>query len=132
VDSGNVPGILAYIQKDVVGWCSIAPRREFPGLDRSPTLKPIDNADVWSITCFVIATKCKRHGIATALTKQAIAYAAAKGANIIEAYPILNADGKYRPVGESFMGFVSTIERLGFKQVSDRSKVRNIWRYYVE
>ena len=42
VDAGQVPGILAYCDDQVVGWCSIAPRSEFPGLGRSSTLKRID------------------------------------------------------------------------------------------
>jgi GNAT superfamily N-acetyltransferase len=132
VESGRVAGILAYVDCHVAGWCSFAPRSEFPGLDRSPTLKRIDNAEVWSITCFVIAKQYRRLGVATALTCEAIKYAVAKGARIIEAYPLLNEGGKYRPVGESFMGFVSTFEKLGFIKVSDRSKVRNIMRYYVD
>ena len=44
---------------------------------------------------------------------------------------MINEEGKYRTLGESFMGFASTFERLGFKQVSDRSRVRNIMRLYL-
>ena len=85
VESGKVPGILAYMEGNVIGWCSIAPRSEFPGLDRSPTLKRIDDADVWSITCFVIAKEYKRQGVATALKREAMRYAASRSAKIIEA-----------------------------------------------
>ena len=35
VDSGRVPGILAYHEGHPVGWCSVAPREEFPRLERS-------------------------------------------------------------------------------------------------
>ena len=66
------------------------------------------------------------------MTYQAIQYVKSQGAQVIEAYPILNQNGKYRTVGESFMGFVSTFDRLSFKTVSDRSQVRNIMRYYVD
>jgi GNAT superfamily N-acetyltransferase len=131
VESGRAPGILAYENGRAIGWCSVAPRSEFPGLDRSPTLKRIDDKPVWSITCFVIAKEYRRRGVATALAQEAIGYARRNGAQVIEAYPLINEDGKYRMVGESFMGFVSTFERLGFKQVSDRSQVRNIMRLYV-
>jgi ribosomal protein S18 acetylase RimI-like enzyme len=131
VESGMVPGILSYRNGQVAGWCSVAPRSEFSGLDRSRTLKRIDDESVWSITCFVIAKQHRRKGVASALAQEAISYAVRNGARIIEAYPLLNEDGKYRMVGESFMGFVSTFERLGFKQESDRSEVRNITRLYV-
>jgi GNAT superfamily N-acetyltransferase len=131
VVSGKVPGILAYRDGQVAGWCSVAPRSEFPGLDRSPTLKRIDDKPVWSITCFVVAKQHRRKGVARALAREAVSHAIRHGARIIEAYPLLNKDGKYRMVGESFMGFVSTFKRLGFKQESDRSRVRNIMRLYV-
>jgi hypothetical protein len=36
VESGKVPGILAFREGQPVGWCSIAPREEFTVLDRSP------------------------------------------------------------------------------------------------
>jgi GNAT superfamily N-acetyltransferase len=132
VEFGKVPGILAYRQGQVAGWCSVAPRSEFPGLDRSPTLKRMDDEPVWSITCFVIAKQHRRMGVASALAQEAIRYATRNGALIIEAYPLLNKGGKYRLVGESFMGFVSTFDDLGFKQVTARSKVRNIMRLVLE
>ena len=46
VDSGLVPGILAYHEGQPVGWCSVAPREEFPRLERSRILKPVDNQPV--------------------------------------------------------------------------------------
>ncbi|MBV7336782.1 GNAT family N-acetyltransferase [Chloroflexi bacterium TSY] len=132
IESGMVPGILAYRRGQVAGWCSIAPRSEFPSLDRSHTLKRIDDEPVWSITCFVIGKQHRRTGVGTALVQEAISHAVRNGARIIEAYPLCNEGGKRRMEGESFMGFASTFERLGFKQVSNRSDVRNIMRLYVE
>jgi GNAT superfamily N-acetyltransferase len=131
VASGEIPGILAYAAGELVGWCAVAPRNSLSGLDRSPTLKRVDEREVWSITCFVIAKAYRRKGLTTILAEEAVRYATQNGAKIIEAYPLINPDGKYRLVGESFMGFASTFERLGFEQVSDRSKVRNIMRFYV-
>jgi hypothetical protein len=40
VDSGKIPGILAYHQGKPVGWCSVAPREHYSSLERSPVLKP--------------------------------------------------------------------------------------------
>ena len=39
IESVGVPGILAYIDSKPVAWCSIAPREQFPTLNRSPVLK---------------------------------------------------------------------------------------------
>ncbi len=38
VDSGEIPGILAYAEGQPVGWCSVAPRERFPVLERSRVL----------------------------------------------------------------------------------------------
>ncbi len=48
VDSGAVPGLLAYSQGRPVGWCSVAPRAELPRVLRSPTLRPADERPVWA------------------------------------------------------------------------------------
>src|SRR4030042_265170 len=41
--SGEVPGILGYVNERAIGWCSVAPRDAFPVLDRSPVLKRVDD-----------------------------------------------------------------------------------------
>jgi hypothetical protein len=48
VDSGEVPGILAYADGEPVGWCSVAPREHYGSLNRSPVLKRLDDKPVWS------------------------------------------------------------------------------------
>jgi GNAT superfamily N-acetyltransferase len=131
LEAGETPGILAYDRQGVVGWCSLAPRATFPGLDRSPTLRSVDEAPVWSITCFVIAKRLRRMGLTRLLIREAVRFAASRGAGVIEAYPLQNLGGKDRLVSESFMGFASTFESLGFVQVSHRSGVPNIYRLYL-
>ena len=37
--SGETPGIIAYSDKDPVGWCALSPRNEYPALERSRVLK---------------------------------------------------------------------------------------------
>lgn len=55
VDSGEVPGLLAYADNRAIGWCSVGPREAYPSLERSRTLKRVDDGPVWSIVCFYIA-----------------------------------------------------------------------------
>jgi hypothetical protein len=38
VHSGEVPGILAYNNKQAVGWCAVGPRSSYPALERSRIL----------------------------------------------------------------------------------------------
>jgi hypothetical protein len=51
VASRACPGLLGYVDRQPVAWCSIAPREEFPALGRSKILAPVDDAPVWSVTC---------------------------------------------------------------------------------
>ena len=127
VDSGQVPGLLAYQGERPIGWCSVAPREDFPVLDRSPVLKRVDDRPVWSIVCFVVATAERRQGMMGALIAAAVEYARASGAQIVEAYPIL-PEASADPRWLVFSGVRSAFERAGFVEVARRSKVRCIMR----
>jgi len=51
VGAGVVPGLLAYEGGKPVGWCSVAPRKDFPALERSRVLARVEYEDV---LCFVL------------------------------------------------------------------------------
>jgi len=130
VDSGNIPGILAYVDDEPVGWCSIAPRQEFATLARSRILKPVDDQPVWSVVCFFVTRKYRRQGLTIQLLNAAVEYAASKGATIIEGYPVEPKEGK-APDVFVFTGLSSAFQQAGFKEVLRRSETRPIMRYYV-
>jgi len=130
VESGQVPGILAYLNGRPIGWCAIAPRAATPTLDRSHTLKRIDDQPVWSITCFFVSKPYRRQGMTERLIEAAIAYARKRGAQIVEAYPLLNEITRALPY-ERYMGIQSTFERAGFKEVSRRTERRPMMRYII-
>lgn len=130
VDSGTVPGILAYFNGKPIAWCSIAPREQFPVLDRSSVLKRFDNNPVWSIVCFFISKAFRRKGLSRLLIKGAIEYAKNNGAMIIEAYPVDKESSKNTSL-DAFTGFAKTFYSLGFEEVIRRSDKRPILRYYV-
>lgn len=130
VESGNVPGILAYHSGKPVGWCSVAPREEFPVVLRSPTLKPIDDQPVWSIVCFFVSRPYRERGLTHLLIKAAIQYASECGAQIIESFPI-DVHEKYIRY-ERYSGLTTTYEKEGFKVACRRSKRRPIMRYNIE
>ena len=134
VNSGEVPGLLAYTSEDQntpVGWCSVAPREAFPVLGRSRTLKPVDDQPVWSVVCFFIAKPYRRQGLTVQLLKAAVAYATQNGAKIVEGYP---EDPKKEDVPEifAFTGLVSAFRQAGFVEVARRSPTRPIMRYQIE
>jgi GNAT superfamily N-acetyltransferase len=128
VDSGNIPGILAYSGNEPVGWCSIAPREEFPTLGRSRILKPVDDQPVWSIVCFFVARGQRRKGLTVQLLKAAVEYARENGARIIEGYPVEPKDGK-APDVFVYTGLFSAFKQAGFTEVLRRSATRPIMRF---
>jgi len=131
VESGKVPGILAYSNGKPVAWCSVAPREDFPVLDRSPILKRVDDQPVWSIVCFFIAKKYRHQGLSSRMLSAAVEYAAGKGARIIEGYPITPKKDQ-APDIYIFTGLESTFVKAGFVEVARRSKSRPIMRYSLE
>jgi hypothetical protein len=48
VDTGNVPGIIAYADGKPIGWCSVARREQFGSLERSRKYKRIDDKPVFN------------------------------------------------------------------------------------
>src|SRR5438876_6933447 len=74
VKSGEIPGLLAYSGKEPVGWCALSPREQYPRLDSSRILKPVDEKPVWSVTCFFVARPWRRQGVTVALLKEAVRF----------------------------------------------------------
>jgi GNAT superfamily N-acetyltransferase len=116
---GRAPGLIAYRDGRAVGWVSMAPREEFGGLERSTVLRRVDDAPVWSITCFVVGKQHRGQGIASELLAAAIAYAAEHGADLLEAYPVDTAAGRIQ-AAYAYRGPLSMFERAGFEVVERR------------
>ncbi|UCF07095.1 MAG: GNAT family N-acetyltransferase [bacterium] len=131
IDSGEVPGILAYDGTEPVGWCSVAPREAFPVLERSRVLKRIDDKPVWSVVCFFIHRRYRRKGISLELLREAVRYAASQGARIVEGYPVEPKKGTTADLF-AFTGLSSTFLQAGFKEAARRSETRPIMRYEVQ
>lgn len=127
----EVPGILAYQEGKALGWCSVAPRERFTALQRSPILRPLDDAPVWSIVCFYVAKGYRGQGMAEALLCGAVEYVREQGGRVIEAYPTVPR-GKRLPPVSSYMGLLAMFERAGFVPVANPSPSRVIVRYYLD
>jgi len=124
---GEVPGLVATKGDDVVGWIQIAPRSEFTRLASSRILKPIDEKDVWSVSCFFINKRFRRVGLSLDLLTAAVDWARTNGATIVEGYPIDTPKSKY-PTVYAWTGFFKTFQRAGFCEVARRSETRPIMR----
>jgi GNAT superfamily N-acetyltransferase len=128
VASGAEPGLLAYAQERPVGWVAVAPRDDSPRVRRSPVHKPVDDAaGVWAVTCFFVAPGARGGGVARTLLDAAVAHACARGAEIIEGYPI-DPHGDRPPAAEMWRGSVALFAAAGFEIVARRRPDRPIMR----
>ncbi len=131
VESGEVPGVLAYEGGKPVGWCSIGPRESFPALERSWVLKRVDDEPVWSIVCFFIARPFRRQGLMGGLLRAATEYARERGARIVEGYPV-EPKGARLSGSQGFMGIASAFREAGFVEILRRSESRPIMRHFMQ
>jgi len=133
VERGPVPrGLLAYLDGEAVGWVAVEPRITLPRImagtiaKASPT--PLDDAGIWSITCFVVRREYRRRGVATALVAAAVLFAGEHGARIIEGYPIAT-DLRKASASALFHGSLSLFENAGFAVVAQTRPSRPIVQY---
>lgn len=129
VNSGEIPGILAYFGNKVVGWCSVAPREQFGSLNRSPVLKRIDDKPVWSIVCLFLDRKQRGIGLSKTLISGAIDYVRERGGRIVEAYPYITPEGSSALT--NFMGSPELFKQAGFVECTRPSKSKLVMRYYI-
>jgi GNAT superfamily N-acetyltransferase len=128
VDSGEVPGILAYHNAKAVGWCAVAPRNSYPALSRSRILRPVDDRSCWSIACLYIEKTYRKKGLSTRLLRVAGEYAKSQGAKLVEGYPVEPKSDKNIPPVFAWTGIPKAFVRVGFKEVARRSPQRPIMR----
>jgi GNAT superfamily N-acetyltransferase len=114
----DAAGMIAYDDAGPIGWVSFGPRQGFARLVASPVLQPVDEAEVTSVVCFVIAVRARRQGVARALLDAVIAYAAKHGTALLEAYPV-DRDGR-APGAELWRGPRRLYEAAGFTVAATR------------
>ena len=108
----------------------MAPRAEYPRLAKSVVAKPVDDLPVWSLVCLYVVPGHRRRGVARALVHAACAHAAEHGAEVVEAYPVDDADGRV-PSDAAYHGVVSLFRDEGFAVVARRTPKRAVMRRTV-
>ena len=127
VTAGPPPGLLAFDGELAVGWCQLTPRDALPWLDRARYLGRVDEAPVWSISCFFVRRGYRRQGVASALIRAAVDAAREAHVDVVEAYPVdASVPGATR---NNFTGSAAAFRRAGFVTVAVRTPSRPIMRY---
>jgi GNAT superfamily N-acetyltransferase len=120
----DVPvGVLAYERDEPIGWCSIAPRETYAALERYRALPRLDDAPSWSVVCFFVDSRFRRHGVTLGLLRAAVDYAHSRGATVVEGYPVEPGARLY-----TYMGSPATFRAAGFRDVTPPGHARPVWR----
>ena len=115
------PGVLAYDGDQVVGWAAVAPRAQLP-FERSRKIPHVDDLPVWSVWCIRVRPGHRGRGIAHALLRGVVDYAASKGAPAVEGYPADNEGRRIDPT-MAYVGTRSLFEQAGFTKAADTDAV---------
>jgi GNAT superfamily N-acetyltransferase len=127
VKRGPPPGLLAFDGDTAVGWCQLTPRDDLAWLNQTNMFRPVDDAPVWSLSCFYIRRGYRSKGVMTALIAAAVKAAKLAGAPALEAYPVDTAVPK--STRNTFTGIASVFRRAGFKTVASHTPSRPIMRH---
>lgn len=110
------PGVVAYLDGRLVGWCGFGPRATMERLVRSRTIPAVDDRPVWAIVCFLVRPGYRRRGLARALLRGAIECARSYGAPALEAYPVDPAEERI-DTAFAYVGTLAMFEQAGFQRV---------------
>jgi GNAT superfamily N-acetyltransferase len=110
------PGVLAYVDGEVAGWCSVAPKITYRALVNSRTIPHVDDEGAWSVVCFVVRPGFRRRGLMHQLLDGAVGHAHAMGATVLEGYPVDPDSGRIDQTS-GYVGTVQLFEAHGFRRV---------------
>jgi len=111
------PGVVLRVDDVPAGWVSIAPKSSYRRLMHSRTIPRYDEeADPWSIVCFVVRGGYRRRGLMHELLEGAVDHARAHGARVVEGYPA-ETGGARVDVISGYVGTVALFEAHGFERV---------------
>ena len=129
--SGPTSGLLAYLDREPVGWCAVEPRTAYDGLLRNNRVPWVGRAEdksddgVWAVTCFVTRVGFRRRGVSRALASAAVDFARARGARAIEGYPMTMT---VAILEELHVGTASVFASAGLREVSRPTLRRVVMR----
>ena len=132
--SQTTSGLVAYLDREPVGWCAVEPRTAYPGLLRVYRVpwegRSEDKTDdsVWAVTCVFVRAGYRHRGLSYALVRAAVEFARARGARALEGYPLITTPGQEITWDEIHVGSRRVFEAAGFREVSHPTPRRVVMR----
>lgn len=127
VTAGKVHALLAMSGDTPVGWACVGPYESFPRLARVRAFQRDRPVGTWSIVCFYIPSKLRRSGIATRLLAAARDLALARGATVVEGYPVTVRSKQGLPGAFAWTGVPAMFAAAGFHRLGGARRSRHIW-----
>lgn len=132
-NASTTSGLVAYVDGEPAGWVAVEPRTAYPKLrgSRIPwsgRAEDKDADDVWAVTCFVVRKGYRGRGLTYLLARATIDYARERGAQALEAYPMITQPGKEITWGELHVGARQVFADAGFEEVSHPTVRRVVMR----
>ena len=126
-------GLVAYLDGEPVGWCAVEPRTAYTRLPPARVAlkargEDKDDESVWAVTCFATRAGFRRQGISRALARATVDFARGRGAQALEAYPMITEPGQEITWGESHVGSRSIFADAGFQEVAHPTLRRVVMR----
>jgi GNAT superfamily N-acetyltransferase len=111
----NAPVLVAYEDREPVGFVSLGPRYDFSRISKSKATPPVDEVAAWVIPCITVRRGYRGKGVAVAMLRAAVEYAGKRGAPAIEAYP--RADRKRLHDDFAFIGTEAMFRKAGYRRI---------------
>ena len=109
----NSAGLVAYVGREPVGFVSLGPRVDFARVANSRATPALDEA-AWVIPCITVRRGYRGRGIAVAMLRAAVEYAAKRGAPAVEAYPRASAERVHDDF--AYIGTEAMFRKAGFRR----------------
>jgi GNAT superfamily N-acetyltransferase len=132
-EAAATSGLVAYVDGEPAGWVAVEPRTAYPKLRTSRVPwsgrdEDKHDAGVWAVTCFAVRTGYRGRGLTYPLAAATVDYARERGAQALEAYPMVTQPGRDITWGEVHVGTRQVFEDAGFEEVSRPTLRRVVMR----
>jgi GNAT superfamily N-acetyltransferase len=131
-EADTTSGLVAYLDRDPVGWCAVEPRTAYLRLSKrvvwAGRAEDKTNDGIWAVTCFVTRAGFRRRGVSRALARAAVDFAREHGARALEGYPMITQPGQEVTWGELHVGSRSIFAAAGLAEVSHPTLRRVVMR----
>jgi len=114
IASGTCPGLLAFVDREPVGWCAVGPLSAYP--QYRDVARP---KDAWGIACVTVNEAARGKGVGHALIEAGVAHARERGGAWIYGPPPW-----WQPRAEDAApGLVRIFQAAGFRQVGAGARI---------